>query len=375
MWGFLEKLSEQVNKYATFFGQLWYVLVFVFRAIVVMSLGGAVYGDEQGAFQCSTKIVGCTQKCYNDFAKISHMRFWAFQLIAVVAPTVFFHFYSSYVLGEIQKLKTAEENVKKIEEGGEDVYLTLDAKAEKDIRKMSRRQKKVGNVKTKKIMDGHELKEIPYTSKIHWVYFLTVVARIIIEGIFIWLAFLLFRYMVVDCEKEYGPQSWCETSNPMSYLWMEVPPIYECRDMEVCTQHVNEKGEGYTPCFVSRPYEKTVFLRYMGVLSGMCFIVSIVELCVILSRKAWKKRKASVKRKQTFMDMAPLTEKQSGRYSNPYYPPSNPPGPYGDRRQLYSGLAVPIRISSRQDNLKDKKGSVESLTASVKTPPTKTAST
>jgi len=337
-----------------------------------MSLGGSVYGDEAGAFQCSTDIVGCEMKCYNDFAKISHMRFWAFQLIAVVAPTVFFHFYSSYVLNEIEKLKSAEENIKKLEEGGDDAYLSLDAKAERDIRKMSRRKKAVGNVKTRKVMDGSELKEVPYTSKIHWMYFVTVVARIIIEGIFIWLAFLIFRYMVVDCVKHYGPQDWCVVTNPFTYIWMEVPAVYHCRDVDVCTQHVNDKGEGYVPCFVARPYEKTVFLRYMGVLSGLCFFVSIIELCVILSRKAWKQRKAAVKRKQqNALEMVPPPNE---RYSNPYYPASNPPGPYGNR-QLYSGLAVPVRITSRQDDhIKDKKGSVESLTASLKTPPTKTSS-
>ena len=134
MWNFFDKISQQVNKYATFFGQLWYVLVFVFRAMVAMSIGKPVYVDEQQKFECSTKIVGCENKCYDSFAKVSHMRFWAFQLIAVAAPTVFFHFYSMHVQGNIEKLKEAEANLKKVEDGGEDDYLNLDDKAERNIR-------------------------------------------------------------------------------------------------------------------------------------------------------------------------------------------------------------------------------------------------
>ena len=47
MWGVLEKASDHVSKFASIFGQMWYLLVFVFRLIVVATIGGAVYGDEQ----------------------------------------------------------------------------------------------------------------------------------------------------------------------------------------------------------------------------------------------------------------------------------------------------------------------------------------
>ena len=40
-----------------------------------------------------------------------------FQLLAVATPTVFFHFYTMYVSGEIQKLKNAEGKLKAMEEG------------------------------------------------------------------------------------------------------------------------------------------------------------------------------------------------------------------------------------------------------------------
>jgi len=375
MWSFFDKISEQVTKYATFFGQLWYVLVFVFRAIVVMSIGGSVYGDEQGAFQCSTAIVGCENMCYNDFAKISHMRFWAFQLIAIASPTVFFHFYSLHTQGQMQKLKAAEDDLKKIEEGGEDEYLNLDAKGIKEVNRIGKRKKTIGNIKTRKVMQGSELQEIPYTSKIHYVYFLTIIIRLIFEAIFIYLGHRLFRLMVVDCEGNYGPQHWCNTHNPIDYIWMEVPAVYHCRNSDVCMQHIDQNGNGFVPCYVSRPYEKTVFLRYMGVLSGICFIVSILELCVIAGRKAWKKR--SKKQSNNFMTLAPMPGKNDDpRLNSVFYQPSHAPGRYDDpRRPLYPSLGVPVRISNVPNNMgnggvtnydkKHNKGSMESIPDSI----------
>ena len=40
-----------------------------------------------------------------------------FQLLAVATPTVFFHFYTLYVSGEIEKLKNTEAKLRALEEG------------------------------------------------------------------------------------------------------------------------------------------------------------------------------------------------------------------------------------------------------------------
>ena len=40
-----------------------------------------VYNDEQSMFQCITDTgAGCENQCYNDFAPISHIRYWAFHV-------------------------------------------------------------------------------------------------------------------------------------------------------------------------------------------------------------------------------------------------------------------------------------------------------
>ena len=237
---------------------------------------------------------------------------------------------------------------------------------------MSRRKKTIGNIKTRKVLSGSQLEEIPYTSKIHYVYFLTIIIRLVFEAIFIYLGHKLFRTMVVDCEtKLYGDPSWCDTHNPIDYVWMEVPATYECRNKEVCMQHINEAGHGFTPCYVSRPYEKTVFLRYMGLLSGICFIVSILELCVVISRKMWKKHKSVRKQKPSnFMTLAPLPGKgqMDPRHNSVFYQPAHAPGRFDDpRRPLYPSLGVPVRITNGNGYKKDHhKGSMDSIADSIK---------
>lgn len=56
-----------------------------------------VYGDEQAAFKCSTDVVGCQNICYNEFAKISHMRFWAFQVYCFIKVDLLLILISSWI--------------------------------------------------------------------------------------------------------------------------------------------------------------------------------------------------------------------------------------------------------------------------------------
>ncbi|XP_076807390.1 gap junction beta-2 protein-like isoform X2 [Clavelina lepadiformis] len=330
MWSLLEKLSEQATKYSTILGQVWYLLVFLFRLIVVVTVGGTVYGDEQSAFVCSTKVVGCENICYNEFAKISHIRFWAFQLLAVTAPTVLFHFAASYFSGEIQKLRVSENQLKMLEDGA--LHSIRDSSInEKDILKMAKRKKSVGQVKVRRVYSGNELKEVPYTDKIRACYFASVVARIVIEGLFIYFGYILFN--------NENP-----SSNVFSFIWLKVPASYRCQGDpgseldEACFSHFSPDKSGFVPCFVSRSFEKTVFIRYMNVLAASCFVISVSELIYLILKTRWKS--------------AP----QNPRKFNRFLPRSDPsfysPDPsesallktYKDH--FYSSLAVPVRISA-----------------------------
>ena len=45
-----------------------------------LKLFQTVYEDEESTFECSTKFKGCDSMCYNEYSKISHLRFWSFQV-------------------------------------------------------------------------------------------------------------------------------------------------------------------------------------------------------------------------------------------------------------------------------------------------------
>ncbi|CAK8678991.1 unnamed protein product [Clavelina lepadiformis] len=348
MWSLLEKLSEQATKYSTILGQFWYLLVFLFRLIVVVTVGGAVYGDEQSAFLCSTKIVGCENMCYNEFAKISHIRFWAFQLLAVTAPTVLFHFAASYFSGEIQKLKVSENQLKMLEDG--ELHSKRDNSInEKDIMKMAKRKKSVGQVKVRRVYSGNELKEVPYTDKIRAYYFVSVVARIALEGLFIYFGYILF----------YNENP---SSNAFSFIWLKVPASYHCKgDMDsdvfaACAEHLkpnysDRSTSGFVPCFVSRPFAKTIFIRYMSVLAASCFVISVLELIYLILRNLWK---SAPKKPRKFNRFLPRPDPS---FYSPDPSARAPLKSYEDH--FYPSLAVPVRISaSSERNLDQSKQKV-----------------
>merc|ERR1719427_921009 len=56
------------------------------------------------------------------------------------------------------------------------------------------------------------------------------------------------------------------------------------------------KNNGYVPCFVSRPYEKTVFLRYMNILSFICMLITMFEVVQSIVRQFRNKPKPQRKR-------------------------------------------------------------------------------
>jgi len=47
-----------------------------------------------------------------------------FQLLAVATPTVFFHFYTLYVSGEIEKLRNTEAKLRAMEEGEDSILVS-----------------------------------------------------------------------------------------------------------------------------------------------------------------------------------------------------------------------------------------------------------
>ncbi|XP_076826076.1 gap junction alpha-1 protein-like [Clavelina lepadiformis] len=341
-WNVIEKFTEHVALYGTVWGQAWYLCVFVFRLIVVLTIGSAVYSDEQSAFRCSTKALGCDNVCYDRFAKISHMRFWAFQLLTLLTPVILFHFYTLYVQGQIEKLKIdedekvkAQEEAEKIQEdstlpksilkGGDTKWGLVREDIQKKIR---RRRKSIGRVKERQVYDKTKLEKIILTKGIRIGYLLSVVCRIVIEIVFLYLAYDLFRFA------EY-PESYSDgrvvsdgrrVSNPVDLFWIRVPQLYRCSGETVrwaCYQHMLPgNSDAYVPCWVSRPWEKTIILRYMNTLALVCLIFSAIEfiqLCIGIAIK-YNKKLTSKKSDQSLH-----FQLEAAKAENDYRPaPTNP---------------------------------------------------
>ena len=108
-WGVISEFVAKVRTYSTFWGQVWWILMFVFRMMVVAIIGNQVYGDEQGAFKCDTLQPGCAQVCFNRFSPIGHMRFWSFQILFIAIPAVFYYMFAGSQLNYVKLLEDAEK--------------------------------------------------------------------------------------------------------------------------------------------------------------------------------------------------------------------------------------------------------------------------
>lgn len=73
-----------------------------------------------------------------------------------------------------------------------------------------------------------------------------------------------------------------QVSSFADLFWIRVPQLYRCQGSSVkwaCGQHLLPGSEGgYVPCWVSRPWEKTIMLRYMNTLSMVCAFLAVFEL-------------------------------------------------------------------------------------------------
>lgn len=95
-WAFLSSLLDAVQLQSPLVGRLWLVVMLIFRILVLATVGGAVFEDEQEEFVCNTLQPGCRQTCYDRAFPVSHYRFWLFHILLLSAPPVLFAIYSMH---------------------------------------------------------------------------------------------------------------------------------------------------------------------------------------------------------------------------------------------------------------------------------------
>ena len=311
MWNVLDRFAENVRVYSTPIGQLWNTVNFVFRLFVIVAVGSSVYGDEQGAFKCDTGQPGCQNVCFNRFSPISHMRFWAFQILFVSTPPIFFYMYAGMQVGQVKKLESQKQKLKKNKEELEEAtkllmendpaaspetndcgksqaafsqaavnYTTKEAELEANEKRVEKLEKKVGKYKEKQVNEmakGGQLTNVIFTTKVRVVYILHCFLKFGIECLFLWLGYRLQQQQ----SKKEGWNAWT------------VPEKYTCTHAleygaagSACAQQ--EK----VTCWVSRPFEKQYFLMYMLTMTGLSMILTLIEALYM----AFKSTKKGVQR-------------------------------------------------------------------------------
>ncbi|XP_077708506.1 gap junction delta-3 protein [Canis aureus] len=99
-WAFLGSLLDAVQLQSPLVGRLWLVVMLIFRILVLATVGGAVFEDEQEEFVCNTLQPGCRQTCYDRAFPVSHYRFWLFHILLLSAPPVLFVIYAVHRAGK-----------------------------------------------------------------------------------------------------------------------------------------------------------------------------------------------------------------------------------------------------------------------------------
>ncbi|CAN8204518.1 unnamed protein product [Coccothraustes coccothraustes] len=95
-WAFLRDLLSGVNKYSTGIGRIWVAVVFLFRLLVYVAAAENIWKHEHDEFECNIRQPGCENVCFDHFFPVSHIRFWALQLIMVSTPSLLVVFHVAY---------------------------------------------------------------------------------------------------------------------------------------------------------------------------------------------------------------------------------------------------------------------------------------
>nr|XP_020474567.1 gap junction alpha-3 protein [Monopterus albus] len=236
-WSFLGRLLENAQEHSTVIGKVWLTVLFIFRILVLGAAAEEVWGDEQSDFSCNTQQPGCENVCYDEAFPISHIRFWVLQIIFVSTPTLIY-------LGHVLHIVRMEEKRKEKEE----MHKANRFQEEKEL---LYRNGGVGGKKEKPpIRDEH--------GKIHirGTLLRTYVFNIIFKTLFE-VGFILGQYFL------YG---------------FQLSALYKCARWP-CPNTVD--------CFISRPTEKTIFIKFMLVVACVSLFLNLLEIYHL----GWKKFK------------------------------------------------------------------------------------
>uniref|UniRef100_A0A671TTJ4 Uncharacterized protein n=1 Tax=Sparus aurata TaxID=8175 RepID=A0A671TTJ4_SPAAU len=230
-WSYLSSLLDKVQSHSTVVGKIWMSVLFLFRIFVLGAAADKVWGDEVSEFTCDTHEPGCEHACYNWMFPISYIHYWVFQITFVSTPTLFYLGHAVHII-------------------------------HKEKRMMEQLQDRTGFVKKKPKYTDDRGKV-----KIKGILFCTYMTQLVFK-IFLEVGFSVGQFYIFG------------SVFMVSYFHCPMLPCAHTSGAQ---------------CYISRPREKTIFIIFMLVVSGVSVLLNIIEMIYLLcnrSRAISKKRLA-----------------------------------------------------------------------------------
>ncbi|XP_029912869.1 gap junction gamma-1 protein isoform X2 [Myripristis murdjan] len=264
-WSFLTRLLEEIHNHSTFVGKLWLTVLIVFRIVLTAVGGESIYYDEQSKFVCNSGQPGCENVCYDAFAPLSHVRFWVFQIILVAMPSLMYMGYAINKIARLEEAKGGGSTTTTVRTGGGYTHrkprkICFGARQHRGIEETEEDQEddpmiyEVPEIEppkrprdplqpTPRPKVRHDGRKRIRDEGLMRIYVLQLVTRTVLEA-----GFLAGQYLL------YG---------------FRVAPVFVCSG-KPCPHSVD--------CFVSRPTEKTIFLRIMYGVTVLCLTLNVWEM-------------------------------------------------------------------------------------------------
>ncbi|KAF3702534.1 Gap junction Cx32.2 protein Connexin-32.2 [Channa argus] len=229
-WSYLSALLDKVQSHSTVVGKIWMSVLFLFRIFVLGAAADKVWGDELSEFYCDSYEPGCKHNCYNWMFPLSYVHYWVLQITFVSTPTLV---YLGHAVHIIHKEKRMMEQSQDSQDGS--------------VQKKPKYTDDRGKVKIRGILFG--------------TYMIQLIAKIILEIGFTVGQFYIFGSVII-------------------------PLDFHCQLTSPCATYSGAH------CYISRPTEKTIFIIFMLVVSGISVLLNIIEIIYLLCSKnrAAKKR-------------------------------------------------------------------------------------
>ncbi|XP_069075299.1 gap junction alpha-2 protein-like [Pleurodeles waltl] len=228
--GVVAVLLHRVPQHSTVISNIWLTVLFIQRVVILVLAAQTAWAHDQSLFVCISQQTGCTTACYDFLFPVSHIQYWALQLLLVTAPTLVH-------LGYVIYLSRGEEKTNQLE-----LHSTV-AQGEQGMLMAANMQ---DGCKTYE-QEGERSDAHRTLIRTHTI---SVVVKVIIEA-----GFLLGQWYLFDFY--FSPFVTC-TKDPCTY---------------------------YNSCYIPNTIRKAVFTIIMMVVSALSILFNQLELILLFRRK------------------------------------------------------------------------------------------